>query len=299
VRRSSLGHSGSSTGGWKSEQQLKADAFYAASIDLATIGSWIAATTFARKDEPDVVFHKGRLLDEQDRLFIAGKLTRLREHLDALGARVTMLTVEDAQKRITGALATWGNVEESIDEIGNNLRRELSLLTLLVLEPKEQAYFEPKELHFGLDVALGFLSTASFEIDEAAKCLALGRSTAAVFHLMRVMEIGIRAVARCLQIPDPTQPPNRNWGNILREIKADLDAHTGRSPTKTWTVPNDKEFFESAYVSLDAVRVAWRNTTMHVEKKYTDDEAKHIFVAVRGFMMGLASRCDENGDPKA
>jgi hypothetical protein len=38
---------------------------------------------------------------------------------------------------------------------------------------------------------------------------------------------------------------------------------------------------------------------MHVEKKYTEDEAQHIFVAVRGFMMGVASRCDENGDPKA
>jgi hypothetical protein len=38
---------------------------------------------------------------------------------------------------------------------------------------------------------------------------------------------------------------------------------------------------------------------MHVENKYTNDEAEHIFVAVKGFMMKLASRCDENGDPKA
>jgi hypothetical protein len=38
---------------------------------------------------------------------------------------------------------------------------------------------------------------------------------------------------------------------------------------------------------------------MHVENKYTTDEAEHIFGAVRGFMTKLASRCDENGDPKA
>jgi hypothetical protein len=38
---------------------------------------------------------------------------------------------------------------------------------------------------------------------------------------------------------------------------------------------------------------------MHIEKKYTDDEAEHIFVAVKGFMKKLASRCDEMGEPKA
>jgi hypothetical protein len=38
---------------------------------------------------------------------------------------------------------------------------------------------------------------------------------------------------------------------------------------------------------------------MHVEKKYTPDEAEHIFGATQGFMRMLADRCDENGDPKA
>jgi hypothetical protein len=38
---------------------------------------------------------------------------------------------------------------------------------------------------------------------------------------------------------------------------------------------------------------------MHVENKYTTDEAEHIFVAVRGFMKKIASRMDENGQPVA
>jgi hypothetical protein len=85
----------------------------------------------------------------------------------------------------------------------------------------------------------------------------------------------------------------------LGSIKNDLDAHSGQAPAKNWTIAGDKEFFEGSYATLDAVRVAWRNTTMHVEKKYTEDEAEHIFGAVRGFMKQLASRCDENGEPKA
>ena len=37
----------------------------------------------------------------------------------------------------------------------------------------------------------------------------------------------------------------------------------------------------------------------HVERKYTEEEARHVFDAVRGFMMRLAERMDENGLPIA
>ena len=57
--------------------------------------------------------------------------------------------------------------------------------------------------------------------------------------------------------------------------------------------------FEALYVSLDAVKNPWRNATMHVENKYTDEEAEHIFFAVKGFMKRLTSRMDENGLPLA
>lgn len=271
--------------------QLKAGSFYDISTSLAAITSSIGPSSLA--------FPADRELDEEDRRYLGGHLGGLRQHLAALGARITLAAVDELQRDMILTWWTWGDIKKRLEEIRNTLKRELSFVTFIVLDPKEQSYFEPQEPHFSLDVALKFLSTAEFEIDEAAKCLALRRSTAAVFHLMRVMEFGIRAAARCLQIPDPVRAADRNWGNVLRAIKTDLDGHVGPSPTKVWTVPGDKEFFESAYVSLDAVRVAWRNTTTHVEKKYTDDEAQHIFVAVRGFMIKLASRCDENGDPKA
>ena len=38
---------------------------------------------------------------------------------------------------------------------------------------------------------------------------------------------------------------------------------------------------------------------MHVENKYTDAEAEHLFVAVKGLMTKLASRMDEGGLPLA
>jgi hypothetical protein len=225
--------------------EIKAGAFYLAATQLAGIASWVAATTAAAKEKTHKPFHEDRELDVPDRNFIRDKLEGLREHLDILGARVTRLAVYDAIDNLRYSGTTWGHAKVRLDEISNTLRRELSLVTLIALEPKEKSYFSPREPHFGADVAIKFPSAVTFEIDEAAKCFALGRSTASVFHLMRVMEVGIRAVARCLSIPDPTRAAERNWGSILRQIKADLDAHGGAAPTKAWTVAETRSFLRA------------------------------------------------------
>jgi hypothetical protein len=59
----------------------------------------------------------------------------------------------------------------------------------------------------------------------------------------------------------------------------------------------DGALFVELYAALDAIKNPWRNSKTRVEKKYTDDEAGHIFVLVKGFMERRASRMDENGGP--
>jgi hypothetical protein len=204
--------------------------------------------------------------------------------------------VEEADARLKARkiTITYEFLAECISDIRVTFRRELSLIKIFCVEPKFEAYFDVDLLSFGPNFRTQF-STAIFEVDEAGKCHALGRSTATVFHLMRALEIAIRAVARSLGIPDPVKDAERNWGRILEKIKKELER---RQSAAAWR-SGDKEFFAEAYASLDAVRVAWRNPTMHVENKYTEDEAEHIFVTVRGFTKKLASRMDENGEPKA
>jgi len=74
--------------------------------------------------------------------------------------------------------------------------------------------------------------------------------TAAVFHLMRTAEIGVRAVARCLGIPDPLKPAGRNWGSILAAVKAEMARRNGVNPP-AWSLPDDRQFFDEAHTSLD------------------------------------------------
>jgi hypothetical protein len=200
-------------------------------------------------------------------------------------------------KRIADGLdRPLSEIAQMLDSLFERMNDECSLRKFVALSVKDAEYIFPKEPLFGDEVERKFPSTAS-EIDEAGKCLGLSLPTASVFHLMRVMEIGVAAAARCLGLPDPIKPAERNWGAILRTLKAEFDQRNKALPA-TWANP-DRDFFEEVYVSLDAVRNPWRNATMHVERTYTGPEAEHIFIAVKAFMTKLASRCDESGRPPA
>jgi hypothetical protein len=271
--------------------ELKAGAFCEIITRLASTASYIQAKSDA--NNVGQTFHEETKLEDLDRVFMQGRLFGMPEHLKVLGTRVAALAVVDAEAAIHHPMTTWGNVKVRFDEINNTLKRELSLQTVLVLESKEQEYLSSKESHFGQEIASKFQSLAAFEIDEAAKCLAFGRSTACVFHLMRVMEIGIKAISQCLGIPDPVKPSERNWGKMLEAIKK--QGIEQKWPTVASRSTGDGALFEAIYASLDAVKNPWRNSTMHVENKYTSEEAEHIFVAVRGFMKKIAVRMDEQG----
>jgi hypothetical protein len=161
--------------------------------------------------------------------------------------------------------------------------------------PSSANSYDPKEPLFGAKVVQNF-GSVTYEIDEAAKCLVLDRSTASAFHSIRCLEAGIRALSRCLGIPDPKQASDRNWGALLKELKSVIDKKWPGSSTR---MSGDGEFFDNAYVALAAIQNPWRNATMHLDQKYTPEEARHIFEVVKGFMMKIAVRLDEDGLPLA
>lgn len=275
--------------------ELKAGSFLKAASELVELASFISG--ISTPSEPGVkVFHADSMLDANDRLWLEPRLKNLPEHLNALGADVTLLCVRDTEEVASRQWTDWKKIKECVEEISKTLTRELSLKTILVLGSQEANYYSPKSPLFGQNFADKFKTDGAFELDEAAKCLALSRPTAAVFHLMRILEIGINALAESLGIPNPVKPAERNWAIILKRIKEDgIDK---KWPTAALRMSGEGLLFESLYASLDAVKNPWRNETMHVSGKYTDDEAKHIFVAVEGFMKKLSARMDENGNPK-
>lgn len=189
------------------------------------------------------------------------------------------------------------SVVTEYERLQSTLQIEISQKHFFRMTESEKALFHPPKDRplFGAEVRENF-SSALYEIDEAAKCLALERFTAAVFHLMRALEKTLIAIRRCLGLPDATNFRERNWGSILQSLRQEVER---RNRASSWDRQEDQQFFSDIIGSIAAVKLAWRDPTMHVENKYLPDEARQIFEAVRMLMQKVASRMDEEGMPMA
>jgi hypothetical protein len=277
--------------------ELNAASFYRATSAMHAIRPKIESGVLNSTEEmPDgglvVTFQTDPVLTES----LAADARELCENLGLLGAKLSLMSANRLLETITAAGGfTWDSVRLGWQEVHDRLLDELGLPKVLVLSPHEADRYAPAVPLFGSEFETKFPAQGVFELDEAAKCMALSRPTAAVFHLMRVLEVAIRALARCLGIPDPIGG-DRSWGTLLKAIRAAIDA---KWPTVAARTSGDGAFFDALYASLDAVKNPWRNAAMHVEDKKTDAETEMIFSAIKGFLMKLASRMDENGEPKA
>ena len=150
----------------------------------------------------------------------------------------------------------------------------------LMVMPLEVCQFYSDAPAFGEAIAAKF-PKQSEDIDEAAKCLAMGRNTACVFHLMRVMESAIQRLGKKLKVKADTK--SANWYIIGQDVANAVNAMPGKSPRDAVK----KQKYGNASANLNSVRIAWRNDVMHPKATYTFEEAERIFSHVGGFLNSL------------
>ena len=168
------------------------------------------------------------------------------------------------------------------------MHHELSERAFLEPDPRYKCYFGNVAL-FG-EIVFGAFPSANDDIYEAGTCLALERATACVMHSMRVLECGLATLARMLGVV-----PQTDWGAYQRKIMEELDRRAKTAGKRS----DEEQFYAEAAANFDRLRRAWRNPTMHPDKNYSQERAEEILLAVKSFMVHLASRISENGEPKA
>jgi len=183
-------------------------------------------------------------------------------------------------RRLRKTLDRTINTKEIVGEIDDLQRRLLDRadsIFCLTLSMADRALYEPSQPLFGAEIEAKF-SNKSEDIAEAGKCLALVRPTAAVFHLMRVMEIGVRRFGDVLGV---TLADDKNWQNILDEINKAIRALDQKAMlTKKYA---------AASAHLYNVKLASRNEVMHPKQTYTPDEATKVFNATDAFIRDLVN----------
>lgn len=255
--------------------------FYAARFvtvmdSLAVISTWQIGKSGSEGDIPSPAFYdemKKRFRDLED------QLTNLKLRMAAKQA-----------KRIVDELDAGTPISElaaAMDDLRLRVKDELETIYAFALNAAQADLYEPSEPLFGKDVNDKFTSTA-YDIAEAGKCCALHRSTACVFHLMRVLERGLVVFADTFGVPSN----HANWHNIIEGIEKKV-RDIGNDPNRATDWKDQQEFYSQAASNFMLFKDAWRNYTAHVRGKYTEEEAEIIFISVRAFMQKLATRLHE------
>lgn len=112
-------------------------------------------------------------------------------------------------------------LEKSLTVLFSVLPDELESRYFLAMSAREAALFDSPTPVFGPEVETKFPGTVTEDVSEAAKCIACARYTAAVFHLMRALELGVNNFAALLHVtPIDIRGKPKNWQNFLDEVNA-------------------------------------------------------------------------------
>jgi hypothetical protein len=157
---------------------------------------------------------------------------------------------------------------------------------LMILVPNLKAEYCDKEEGFGEAVGKAFPSSVP-EVKDACNCYALGLNTACVFHLMRVLEKGLRAMAESLNVLWRFE----DWGRVIERMEPVIAAIDRQEKTPQKIA--DQQFYDEAATQFRYFKNAWRNHVMHANVRYDAETALRILEHVAAFMQQLSTRLSE------
>ena len=186
---------------------------------------------------------------------------------------------------VTNEKTTVAELAHRLNDIDYLFRTLCSEQIFFRLNREESEMFSSTK-PFGPEVTQAFPSDdASYECTEAAKSYALGCYTASVFHLMRFLEKGLKALAGALNVQFSIPFDYQNWQNIIDQIEAEIrkveQQKAGQLKTDTL-----KAYSEVAK-QFRYFKDAWRNSVAHSRETYSPEQALSIYRHVREFMCDI------------
>lgn len=164
----------------------------------------------------------------------------------------------------------WKQLEINVAHLLKSIRSELGERSALMIPIRRATFYKEESTFLGEEILRKCRNWPSLENDaiEAGNCFALGRYTACVFHLMRILEYLVQQFGRKPQVTIPDLH-KKTWGKILKEIKDKINGtkQSRGMPYETPRQRNKKDRYDRFYAVLDSICRALRNPMMH---KITD-----------------------------
>lgn len=195
-------------------------------------------------------------------------------------------------------------IASEIHGLIQQILNEAASIRFLFVSPEKVQYFEAEEL-FGPTVNAAFPS-AKNEIKCAGNCLALDLNTAAVFHLMRAAELGLRSLAEHFGAKVKNKPLDlAGWDGVIKAIERKIDQRLNpKTPKGSPAVvkpirksakkkAEEREFYRGVMGEFYAFKDVWRNSVMHTRTSYNEVEAVGVSIRVCDFMNRLSTRLSQ------
>lgn len=125
---------------------------------------------------------------------------------------------------------------------------------------------------------------AAEDAASAGDCYQIGAFDACVFHLLRVLERGLRKMAGELRVPSfhSGKIDLRNWGTLIKEMEVAIRELPNGTPEES----ERKERLTSVATHFWFVKNVWRNVYYHVRNSPATRETTSQFLIITKQFMG-------------
>jgi len=211
------------------------------------------------------------------------KMTLLLEHATRLKMKSTLNQIGYMKDYFDRDGQSASDLSAMLTELHKRVHEDLDALIFLVVPSDKTSFFDIDWLR-NTTIFDAFPTLVFSEMQNAGRCYAFGQNEACMFHLMRVIDYGLRLVASSLTISYDA----RNWMGVGDAIQKDMEA---KYSAKTSDWKQAEPFYAAILTDIQAISRGHRNPVIHeIEKKYDDKEAYYMLVVTEAFMSHLAKR---------
>lgn len=209
------------------------------------------------------------------------KMASLRQHAERLKMRSTLKQIGYLAQYIQEGGKAQSEIARMLEELQKRIQEDLEARVFLTVSLDKAEFFAHDWLQDS-DIAKAFPMTALPEMLNAGRCYAYDEDTACMFHLMRVIDFGLRVVAKSLGISYDA----RNWMGIANEIQKNMEQ---KYATKTVDWKKSEPLYAGILTDIQAISRGHRNPVLHeLEKKYGERDAHYMIVVTEAFLSHLA-----------
>jgi hypothetical protein len=180
----------------------------------------------------------------------------------------------------------YSGIEKSFQTILTAISFKLDLCHFAYIPNGKTQFFEQPEL-FGEAVNKSFPS-AKNDIKSAGNCRVAELHSAAMYHLMCVVNIGLIALAGHLRVRIKKTPLKyADWQPMLDKLEKKMKQKTVRPPGDKKSQAEARKFYNGLLAEFKYFKDL-RNDVMHARSNYKEPDVENGYIRVRDFMKRMA-----------